>query len=768
MCKLVIAAGLVYLAGMLLSVPAFAQDRSIRGVVRDAVTHDPLPEVNITIENATTGTATSSDGTFELKNLKPANYTLVFSHVGYKYQTRRVNLVKDETAYLKIVLSPSSIELEGIRVIALRPGMRGTARMERAQVRETNPTDIGGLLRNFSGINAVRRGPLGLDPVVRGLRGTEIGIYSDGTRSFVSCPARMDTPLSHLDPSNIADIKVVKGPYALTWGSGNMSAIWVDTKSLKNLANNATHIDLTSGYQSNSNELSEIAAITGKQAGVGFQIHGALRQGQDYSAGGAGETVPAHFLSREIRGKMNLPVPVDGSLTASAGFQNQKNVDYPGRMMNADHFNQWNAGLKYNYEPHGQTVQQVTAQVYANHISHVMNNNGKPTAQPDPDRMMPFAINAVVPTQSTVIGGRAKITLSVKNSLSIALGGDSYTTYKKARRSVTRKDNGMLMFYDLIWPNAVLTDGGLFVRLRQTFADRLQATGTIRYDYVYANADTSTEFFRENVSDKLKSTNGMLSGAITVNYTLNSAWSAGVGYGSVARTPGITERYSDRIPSSKAQTSAEFVGNPSLKPERNNQADLYLQADYGRVSWSFDGFVRSMSNFITIDPTHLPKRLPMSPSTVYRYVNGHAFFRGFESSLTVQPLGPLQLRGKVGYLWGVNRSLDEPALGVSPLQFDTGVKYTFRGLPLYLDALVHFVGRQDRVAGMLGEVPTGGYTTADIRAGFKVWQRVMVETGVTNLTNTFYVNHLNSKNPYTGEQIPEPGRAFYINVSLSL
>lgn len=768
MRKIPIVTGFIILIGLLSYLPVNAQNLTIHGIVRDANTNDPLPGVNVVIKGTTLGTSSSADGTFELKNLEPGNYTVVFSFIGYKTRSEKVALTAGSSSRLIIDLTPSSVELNGIQISALRPDMQGTVRMQEQQVREDNPTDAGGLLRNITGVNAVRRGPVGLDPVVRGLRGDEVGIYVDGSRSSASCPTRMDTPLSHFDPTDISEIKVVKGPYALTWGAGNMSAIWVKTKSLTGLADNTVQAHITSGYQSNSNELSEIGSVTGKQSGIGFLIHGALRKQGNYDAGGAGESVPAQFSTRELQGKVGIPIQKNGSLTASLGFQNQGKTDYPGRLLTARYFNEYNSELDYEFDPVGHVLQSVTAQVYANHIDHAMNNDGKPTALPDPNRMPPFAINVVATTHSTVIGGRANATLNLGNTWNMEIGGDSYTAYKKANRTVSRKDNGMVMFSDLIWPNGVLTDAGLFVRMKRNIGERLQATGTVRYDYVYANADTASDFFRTNVSDQLKSTKGMLNGAVTVNYTLNSAWSVGFGYGSVARTPSITERYSDRFPSTKAQTSAEFVGNPALKPERNNQVDLYLQANYNNVSWSFDGFVRSMHNYITINPTNLPKRLPLSPRTVYQYVNGQAVFHGFESSLVVRPIIPLQLRGSISYLWGDNRSLSEPAIGISPFQLDTGVRYTFQNTPLYLDGTVHFVGTQDRVATLLGETTTNGHVTADLRSGFTLWTRIMVETGVTNLTNVYYVDHLNSKNPFTGQPIPEPGRVLYINVSLTL
>jgi iron complex outermembrane receptor protein len=46
-----------------------------------------------------------------------------------------------------------------------------------------------------------------------------------------------------------------------------------------------------------------------------------------------------------------------------------------------------------------------------------------------------------------------------------------------------------------------------------------------------------------------------------------------------------------------------------------------------------------------------------------------------------------------------------------------------------------------------------------------VGRGVSLEGGVTNLTDTAYVNHLNAKNPYFGTPIPEPGRVFFVGAA---
>lgn len=47
------------------------------------------------------------------------------------------------------------------------------------------------------------------------------------------------------------------------------------------------------------------------------------------------------------------------------------------------------------------------------------------------------------------------------------------------------------------------------------------------------------------------------------------------------------------------------------------------------------------------------------------------------------------------------------------------------------------------------------------------WRGLELRGGVVNAADEFYVNHLNSNNLFTGQPIPEPGRAFFGTLSWS-
>lgn len=90
----------------------------------------------------------------------------------------------------------------------------------------------------------------------------------------------------------------------------------------------------------------------------------------------------------------------------------------------------------------------------------------------------------------------------------------------------------------------------------------------------------------------------------------------------------------------------------------------------------------------------------------------------------------------------------------------------FPGPPLRVAMTSDITTVGGRVVTVLGETPTEGYVTLGLQGGVNLGRGVSLDVGVSNLTDTDYVNHLNAKNPYVGTPIPEPGRVFTTGLSV--
>lgn len=739
--------------------------QTIRGTV---VTEEgtPIPLARVSVVGTTRGSVTDRSGRFDVGLLDPGEYSLMIQHSGYRTHTENVSLIQGQSSDALITLAVLPIPLPGIDVTILQPDLRPASELERTEIREASPQDTGQLLRVLPGTDAVRRGPLGLDPVVRGFRETQVGIYLDGTRVFPAGPARMDAALTHVDPSAISSLEVVKGPYALTWGSGNLTAIRAGTHTLPPVGAREFGGTLGTGYESNVNASEAWANFAGRSGVVAYSVHGAWREGDDYESGD-GSDIPADFRSAEGHAKVGLDIGSNSRLTLIGGYQDQGPIDYPGRLLTAKLFEALNLSMRWETERADGAMKTFTAQVYVNDIDHEMDNRGKPTAEPNPNRMPPFALDIGVVTEATTWGGRATTVLKAGSSYELEVGGDVTVADRDARREVRNRDSQAVLFEDIIWPDARITDTGLFTRLSSVANAPAWWSGTLRFDFVHADGGEVSDFFLENVTADLESDDTNLSGAFTAGLGLDDNWSLSLGIGSAVRTADALERFSDRFPSARAQTAAEFVGDPTLDPERSTQFDVWLEGTYPRAAVQVNGFGRWVDNYITLEPTDLPKRLPLSPDTVFRYINGEARFYGFEASLALALARDWVLKATTDYLWGEDDTVDEPALGVSPFGGTLAMRYEHPSDLFFTEAMVRVRDQQDRVATLRNEGRTPGYATVDLRGGVSIDEGLQIGVGIDNLGDREFANHLNSRNPFTGEPVPEPGRVVYVDVTYS-
>lgn len=634
------------------------------------------------------------------------------------------------------------------------------------EIEQTGGEDLGYFLRGEAGVDSIRRGPIGLDPQVRGLQETQIGVFVDGTRTFAVGPARMDSALAHVSPRAVERMRVVKGPYALTWGAGTLAAIRLDTFRPP-FGGDELRLDGRVGlaYGDNASTTDGYGCVWGSNDKLRFEALLQRRSGDDWQDGN-GATVPGDYRSGDARWGFGYRLGERGLLEYSGGYQEQKDIDYPGRLLDADYFYTRSHALELEWAPGGPSLESIDAEVYSNRKNHRMNNDEKPTARPMPGRIPPFGLDVVLPAESNTTGGRLRVE-GGRNELTWTAGLDGYSLDQTATRSIFRRDNGVLLFRDIVWPDAVIDDVGAYVQLAR-HRTRSTWVATVRGDRVDARAGTASEFFLENGGRDLDQSETNLSAALSGRLRVDEAWTLTLGLGRAVRTATALERYSDRFPSTRFQVAAEFVGDPGIDPEASLQLDLGAGYQTARLFFQVEAFLRRIDDYITVEPApDLAKRLPLSPNLVYRYVNGdEARFSGGEVQLRHRPTDRVEWRASASYVRGEDTLFDEPAFGVPPLTGRLGLRLAPRS-DIWLDANLTVADRQDRVAESRLEQPTPGYSVVDLLVSYEPTASWRLLLGVDNLGDRQYVNHLNTLDPFTGQRIAEQGRNVHAAIEYS-
>ncbi len=84
---------------------------SLRGLVIDSTSGEPLPYCNIILKETKTGTTTDQRGYFFFPSLKPGLYTIVISYIGYTTEAIEVKIIRNAMAQMDIKLLPSAVTL---------------------------------------------------------------------------------------------------------------------------------------------------------------------------------------------------------------------------------------------------------------------------------------------------------------------------------------------------------------------------------------------------------------------------------------------------------------------------------------------------------------------------------------------------------------------------------------------------------------------------------------------------------------------------------
>lgn len=759
-----------------------AQAQSTGEVTGQVATEDgePLPGASVLLVEADRGIAADDDGTFQLANVEPDTYTVRVSAVGYEAVERSVAVEAGETTTASFALAPDPVALDRAVVVAPALQERLTTSVDIEDVEGRPIQDVGEALQTVTGINLQRRGGLGLDPNVRGLTGTQVATFIDGMRSFGGGPARMDTPLSHVDPASVERMDVMRGPYALTRGP-TLSSIRVDRQPP--IPGEALAGRLRAGFTGNRNAVDLDGRALGRSGSVFYDVGVAYRSGGDYTAGD-GTSVPGEFDSAEVRTRVGVDLSDASRLTGQFSFQDQGNTAYPGRPLDAVYFETVRGALTYEWTGSG-PVQRVEAQGYGYQTLHRMNNDNKLTAQP-PMGPADTGLYITNDTEIATIGGRVSAGLQLAPNAALDVGATGYSAYRTATRERGPRaedgSQGPVMHTDIVWPDVRTTELGGYAKLESALGP-VETSATGRLDVVRTNPQALTDGFRERaeaargltLAGDLATTDVLWSAAASATIPLAAPLSATAGLGSSARAPEPLERFGDRMGATRTQRGNEFMGNPTLDPERTYQADLGLDVSTARVEGSVNAFARHHDNYITIvQAPAVESALPLTPDMVFAYASGQATFWGAEAEAQAQLHPTLRVRASGEYLWGRDESFeeDEPAYGVMPAQARLGARWMPLGEGFFLDGSLRAVAEQTRVATIRNEAETDGFATVDLTVGAELLDGAELRAGVTNAFDATYREHLNARafgfDVLSAEEgrdfLPEPGRSAFMRL----
>jgi TonB-dependent starch-binding outer membrane protein SusC len=308
-----------------------AQAQTIEGTVTDAQTGELLPGVNIVVQGTTTGTATNSDGEFQLSIPNP-NVTLVFSYVGYI--TQEIALAGRTNISVEMRIQP----LLGDELVVVGYGVQRrsdiTGAISSAQAEDFNQGVVvnpGQLLQGVvAGVNVTSAsGEPGAsqDIIIRGIgslrSGTQPLFVVDGFMLDNSGTGVANNPLNFINPSDIESIEVLKDASAAAlYGARASNGVVVITTKQGQQGDTRMTLSTSASFSSLANKIDVFSASEFRSqvpaAGGSLNDFGASTDWQDQLT----QTAVSNDINFSLGGSAGQNL----SYFASLGVQNQEGI----------------------------------------------------------------------------------------------------------------------------------------------------------------------------------------------------------------------------------------------------------------------------------------------------------------------------------------------------------------------------------------------------------------------------------------------------------
>ena len=221
------------LALILSTVAAVAQTKTVKGVIYEEETGEPMPGATVSVEGSTRGVMTDLDGSFELTGVKPTD-KLKFECLGKETQVLQVGTMTNFVVKLKNAAN----ELDEVTVVAFGKqrkesviGSISTVDVKTLKVPSSNlTTDLAG---NVAGVIAYQRtGEPGQDNADFFVRGITTFGANTSPLILIDNIELTSTDLARLQPDDIESFSIMKDATAtaLYGARGANGVIFVTTK----------------------------------------------------------------------------------------------------------------------------------------------------------------------------------------------------------------------------------------------------------------------------------------------------------------------------------------------------------------------------------------------------------------------------------------------------------------------------------------------------------------------------------------------------------
>ena len=715
---------------------------TLSGTVTD-LRNQPIKGVSVYASELYKGTTTDENGKYTFFNLPNRNLKISFAFAGFATQNKTVSNLENENT-LDVILEEVIFEMDEVIVSTAfnKIQSQNVMKVEHESIKNLQRKGTATLIEGLATIPGLAQVSTGASigkPVIRGLSGNRVLVYSQGVR--IENQQFGDEHGLGLNDSGVESVEVIKGPASLLYGSDALGGVlYFNPEKFANA--NTFKANFSQKYFSNTAGSSSSFGLKTATDYWKFMARGSYNTHSDYRISGGDRVTNTRYNETDFKtgigysnakfssvmrynyNDLDLGIPEEGiadqTMSKKTGFPKQGVFNHLLSLNSVFFFEQSKLDLDLGY--------------IANDRSEFEDSNV-----------------AALHMKLKTFNYNAKYHFPKKGKIETIIGVQGMHQ--------TNANSGE----EYLIPDAVTNDFGVFGTANYEWNSHVLQAG-LRFD----NRKISTEAHGilgdegsfEAISNSYDSFNASLGYKTNLADNMTLRLNVASGF----RAPNLAELTSNGV---HEGTNRYEVGNSNLKTEQNVQADLNLECKTDHFEFFVNGFYNHINNYIYTSATGAM----IENNAVFDYIQNNAKLYGGEIGLHFHPhpLDWLHFETSFETVTGEKQNGDYLPL-IPANKWNNTIRTEFQIRNWMEDAFatlnVSSTFNQKKVSGF--ETESSGYNLVNLGFGgtVKLGKTVFdVNINGNNLFDKRYVAHLSRLKT---DGIPNIGRNIVFGVNFNL
>ena len=571
--------------------------------------NNPIKGVNIFVSELHKSSETNENGAYSINNVPNGTIKITLTLLGFTTQNKSIFIQNGENK-MDVVLEPSLFQMDEVIVATSFHKLQSQNVMKvdhesmKSLQQKGTSTLIEGL-ETLPGISQISTGTSIGKPVIRGLSGNRVLVYSQGVR-LENQQFGEEHGLG-LNDAGVESVEIIKGPASLLYGSDALGGVLYFNPE-KFAKSNAFEGDFSQKIFSNTLGSNSSLGVKKSSENWKYLVRGSNTVHSDYKIADGNRVTNTRFNETDLK----TGIGYSNSILSTVLRYNYNKLDL---------------GIPENgiAEQSSSSATEYPKQAVTNHLLSLNSTLFFSTSKLDIDFGF-ISNNRSEFEDSDVANLKMKLnTLNYNLKYHLPKAGNLESIFGIQGMTQTNVNSGA----EYLIPNAKTNDFGLFGTSNYEWNSNVLQAG-IRFDNRNINTESYGILGDEGSFEALAKSYNSFNCSLGYKTDLTKEFTLRVNVASGFRAPNLAELTSNGV---HEGSNRYEIGNSNLATEQNVQTDLNLEYQNSHFEFFANGFFNKINNYIYLNP---------SPTTiagydVFNYFQTDAMLYGGEFGLHFHP-----------------------------------------------------------------------------------------------------------------------------------